>query len=86
VARQTRCLHPLGLGQTDGGPAPPEGLLIEELDPAEGDGAGHAGPAAHIGAVEEVLPEFLLGDQVGGLLVVVAQFPNRSDVRLLGLG
>jgi len=79
-------LHPLGLGEADGGPVPPEGLLVEELDPTQGDGAGDAGPAAHIGAVEEVQPELLLRDQVGRLRVVVGQFTDRAGIGLLGPG
>lgn len=48
-------LHPFGLEQTDGGPVSLQGLLIEELDAAEGNGAGHPRPAAHIGAEEAIL-------------------------------
>ena len=49
-------LDPLGLDKADGGPVPLEGLLVEELDPAQRNGAGHPGPTTHIGAVQEILP------------------------------
>ncbi len=41
----------LGLEKVDGGPVHLEGVLMEELDPAKRNGAGHSGPTGHIGAV-----------------------------------
>jgi len=73
----------LGLDKTDGGPIPPQSILVEELDSTEGDGASHPGPAADIGAVEEIVPQFLIRNQVRGLVIVLSQFANRSD-RFMG--
>ncbi len=39
-----------------------------------------------MGAVEEVLPEFLFRDQIRRLVAVVRQFADRAGVRLLGPG
>ena len=79
-------LDPLGFEQTNGGPVPLEGILIEELDAAEGNGTGHPGPAGDIGAVEEILPQLLIRDQVGGLMIVFSQFAHGSGVRFLSPG
>jgi hypothetical protein len=77
---------PLGLEETHGGPVPLEGVLIEEFDAAQGDGAGHPGPSGDIGAIEEILPQFLIGDQVWGFMVVFGEFADGPGVGLLGSG
>ena len=76
-------LDPLGFEQTDGGPVPFEGVLIEELDSTESNGTGHPRPAGDIGAVEEILPQFLIGDQIGGLVIVFSQLADGSGVGFL---
>ncbi len=58
-------------------------MLIEELDSTQGNGTGHPGPAGDIGAVEEILPQFLIRDQVGRLMIVFSQFADGSGVSLL---
>ena len=77
-------LDPLGLEETNGGPIPLESMLIEELDSTEGNGTGHPGPAGDIGAVEEILPQFLIRDEIRGLMIVFSQFADRSGVGFLG--
>jgi hypothetical protein len=79
-------LNPFGFEQTDGGPIPLEGMLIEELDAAEGDGTCYPGPSGDIGAVKEILAQFLIGDQVGGLMIVFSQFADGSGVGFLSPG
>jgi len=76
----------LGLEETNGGPVPLQGMLIEELDSTEGNGTGHPGPSGDIGAVEEILPQFLIRDQVWGLMIVFSQFADGSGVGILGAG
>jgi len=68
------------------GPVSLQGLLVEELDPTEGNGTGHPRPAADIGAEEEILPQFLIRDQVRGFMVVLSELEDRSGVGLLGAG
>jgi len=79
-------LEAFGFKETDGGPVPFEGLLIEELDPTQGNGTGHPGPAGDIGAKEEILPKFLFRDPIRGLMVVFSEFPYGSSVGFLGPG
>jgi hypothetical protein len=74
----------LGLDETDGGPILPQGVLVEELDSTEGDCAGHPGPAADIGAVEEVITQFFISNQVRGLVIVFSQFVNCPGIGFLG--
>ena len=74
----------LGFDKTDGGPVLLQGIFVEELDSTEGNGAGHAGPAADIGAEKEILSQFLIRNQVRGLMIVFSQFTNRSGVGFLG--
>ena len=61
-------------------------MLIEELDPAQRNGAGHSGPAGDVGAVEEVLTQFLLGDEIRRFVIVLGELADRSGVGLLGAG
>jgi len=75
---------PLGFDKPDGGPVPFEGVLIEEFDAAQGDGAGHPGPSGDIGAIEEIMPQFFIGDQVWGFMVVFGEFEDGPGVGLLG--
>jgi hypothetical protein len=79
-------LDPLGFEKPYGGPVSPEGVFIEELDATEGDSTGDPGPSGHIGAVEEILPQFLLRDQVWGLMIVFSQFADGPGVGFLGSG
>ena len=77
-------LDPLGLEETNGGPIPLESMLIEEFDSTEGNGTGHPGPAGDIGAVEEILPQFLIRDEIRGLVIVFSQFVNCPGIGFLG--
>jgi hypothetical protein len=61
-------------------------MLIEELNAAEGNGTGYPGPAGDVGAVEEILPQLLIGDQVRGLMIVFSQLTDGSDVGFLSSG
>jgi len=73
-----------GTNECQGCPVPLEGVGVEELDAAQGDGAGGACPVAHIKAIEEVLTQFFLGNKVRWLLVVPDQVSHGSDIALLG--
>lgn len=67
-------------------PLPPEGLFEQDLDPAQGDGDGVARELLAVLQVEEVLPQFLLGDLAGGLAVVLRELADGRDVGLLRSG
>jgi hypothetical protein len=72
-----------GPDKGESGPIPFEGVLIEELDTADGDGAGASGPFLDILAVEEIVTEFLLCDEVGGFIVMLGELTNGPDIHLL---
>jgi hypothetical protein len=67
-----------------GGPVALEGVLGEARDAAEGNGAGAARGVLDVFEIEEVIPEFFLGDTGGGLVIMVRQLTDGSDRRLLG--
>jgi hypothetical protein len=76
----------LGLDETNGGPVPLEGMLTEEFDSTEGNGTGHPRPTRDIGAVEEILPQFLVRDQVGRLMIMLSEFADGPGVVFLAAG
>ena len=67
------------------GPVPLNRSLEEELDRAEGNGGGRSGDLLDVREVQEVLPQLLLGDLVGGLVIVLRELTNGPDVALLGV-
>ena len=77
-------LFPLGPDEFDRWPIAPAGVVVEELDAAQGDGDGCPGVLFDIGEVEEILAEFLLGDPVWRLVVVFGQFADGAQIGFLG--
>jgi hypothetical protein len=74
-----------GLGSEDSEDVPVslEDVFVEEAYPAIADAHGIGGPVINILAVEEIVLEFLLGDQVGGFVVELAEHANGAGVGLL---
>ena len=62
-----------------------EGILIEEFDAAQGNGAGAAAPFLDVFTVQEIFSQILFGDPAGGLVKVFAQLANSPDIKALGL-
>ena len=77
-------LFPLGPDKLDRRPVAPAGVVVEELDTAQGDGDGCPCVFFDIGEVEEILAKFLLGDPVRRLVVVFGELADGAQVRLLG--
>jgi hypothetical protein len=69
--------------EVEDGPLSVQSLLEEELDAANGDGAGGPRPLLDILDVEEVLSEFFLGDEVGRLVIVLGEQSHGPNVHLL---
>ena len=74
-----------GLGTEDSEDVPVslEDVFEEEAYAAIGDAHGIGGPVINVFAVEEVVLEFLLGDQIGGFVVELAEHANGAGVGLL---
>jgi len=74
-----------GLGSKDSEDVPVslEDVLVEEAYPAIADAHGIGGPVINVLAVEEIVLEFLLGDQVGGFVVELTEHANGASVGLL---
>jgi hypothetical protein len=70
--------------QPQGGPLPLERLLIEELDPAQGDGGGGAGDLLLVRQVQEVLAQILLVELVRAAVMVLRQLADGGHIALLG--
>ena len=76
-----------GAGQFDlGGPGAVEGFLPEELDGADGLGGSLAGEAPFGLEMDEVLAQFLGGDQVGRAVEVLGQLADAGEVSSAGCG
>jgi len=73
----------LGSDDVEDAPCTLEGLFVEELDAAQGDGDRSASELLDVDEVEEVLAEFLLGDRIGRLSVVASQLADGAEVGLL---
>ena len=56
---------------------------VEEDDAAGGDLQRAGGILALVLEVEQVLPQFVFGDPVGGLAEVCGQLPDSAEVSLL---
>src|SRR3989442_14477347 len=65
--------------QTERGELSAQRVFEEELDPAQRNGAPAPRPLLNILDVEEILPQFFLGDQVGGFLVVLGELAHYPD-------
>jgi len=73
----------LGTEDTEDVPVSLEDVLVEETYSAIADAHGIGGPMIDVLAVEEIILEFLLGDQVGGFTIELAEHANGTGVGLL---
>jgi hypothetical protein len=74
-----------GLGSEDSENVPVslEDVLVEEANPAIADPHGIGRPVLDVLSVEEIALKFLLGDQIGGFAVELAEHANGACVGLL---
>ena len=72
------------LQDTEDVPVALEDFLVEEAYPAITDAHGLGGPVIDVFAVEKVVLEFLLRDQIGGFVVELRKHAHRAGVGLLG--
>ncbi len=72
-----------GADEPERGPVPLQSVLVEELDPAQGDRGGCSGDPLLGGQVQEVLAEVLLAEAIGAHVVVRGEAADRGDVTLL---
>jgi hypothetical protein len=74
-----------GLGTEDSEDVPVslEDVFVEEAYAAIADAHGIGGPVMNVLPVEEIVLEFLLGDQVGRFVVELAEHANGAGVGLL---
>jgi hypothetical protein len=73
----------LGSKDTEDVPTAVKHVLVEEADTAVADAHGLGGPSVDVFAVEEVVLEFLLGEQVGGFAIEPGKHADRACVGLL---
>ena len=72
----------LGAGDVEHGPLPRERLLIEELEATERDGVGAAGDLLDSAQLEQVLPDLVFRELVGGGMIEPGQLCDGMDVGL----
>jgi hypothetical protein len=74
-----------GLGTEDSEDVPVslEDVLVEEAYAAIADAHGIGGPLINVLSVEEIVLEFLLGDQIGGFAIELGEHANGAGVGLL---
>jgi hypothetical protein len=74
-----------GLGSEDSEDVPValEDVFVEEANAAIADTHGIGGPMINVLPVEEIVLEFLLGDQIGGFAAELAEHANGAGVGLL---
>lgn len=60
-----------------------EGMLVEELDTADCDGGSGARVVLDVLEVEEVLSEFFVSNEVRGLVEMLGELADGSDLALL---
>jgi len=58
-------------------------MLIEEANSAIADPHGIGGPVINVFALEEIVLELLLGDEIGGFAIELAEHANGAGVGLL---
>jgi len=73
----------LGSEDTEDVPVSLEDVFEEEADPTVADAHGIGGPVINVLSAEEIVLEFLLGDQIGGFTVELAEHANGTGVCLL---
>jgi len=71
---------PPGSGDVEDPPRAPEGLLVEELDAAQGEGVGAVGDLLDRGEVEEVAADVLLRELGGRAVVEGGELGDGPDV------
>ncbi len=76
-------LFAAGAHEGQGWPVAFDGVLIEELDAAQGDGAGGSRPFLDILDVQEVVAQFFFSDLVRRLVVVFGEFTHGAQIHLL---
>jgi hypothetical protein len=74
-----------GLGSEDSEDVPIalEDVFVEEANPTIADPHGIGGPVIDVFPLEEIVLEFLLGDQIGGFAVELAEHAHGAGVGLL---
>ena len=82
---QNRGESSFGLGSEDSKDVPVslEDVFVEEANPAIADAHGIGRPVINVFAMEEIVLEFLLGDQIGGFAAELAEHANGAGVGLL---
>jgi hypothetical protein len=73
----------LGSEDSEDVPVSLENMFVKEAYAAIADAHGIGGPVIHVLSVEEIVLEFLLGDQIWGLAVELAEHANGAWVRRL---
>ena len=61
-----------------------ERVFVEELQAAKGDGGAAARPVFDVFDVEKVLPQFLVADLIGRLVIMLGELADSPDIHLLG--
>jgi len=74
-----------GLGSEDSEDVPVslEDVFVEEANAAIADTHGIGGPVINVFPVEEIILEFLLGDQIGGFAIELGEHADGAGVGLL---
>jgi hypothetical protein len=72
-----------GPHEPERGPVALQRVLVEELDPAQGNGGGGAGHLLLGGQVQEVPAQILLAEAVGAGMVMGGELADGGDVALL---
>jgi hypothetical protein len=65
------------------GQGPLQGVFVEELEAAQGDGGAAARPVFHILDVEKVLSQFFVIDLIRGLAIMLGELSDGPDIHLL---
>ncbi len=75
-----------GLGTEDSEDVPVslEDVFEEEANPTVADAHRIGGPVINVLSAEEIVLEFLFGDQVGGFAIELGEHSNGAGVSLLG--
>jgi hypothetical protein len=74
----------LSTKDTEDVPVTLEDVFEEEADAAIADAHGIGGPVIDVLSVEEIVLEFLLGDQIGGFAIELGEHTDGAGIGLLG--
>ena len=72
--------------EVEGGPGAVQRALEKELDGTQGDGDGAGGDTFLGGEIEEIVTEFILGDEGRGFAVVLGELLDGEEIAGLGFG